>query len=249
MFGKNRKKKVRLCLMVVAACLFVAGVWGILATPGTAWAEKGGKGGGGKNQDKPVEVPGCATFRDDSGDAVKSDGLGPYCEAEITLLVDKFGVLPDYHRFTVHPYNKRDLWFDFSNPKVWEGDVNEPPFTTGFVQLSQFGSTQSGPRVDLLSMKPDDPNTMRLWMKLRDAASNKYYLIYFGDTIYDGNVWSGSNSITVTAGPDTDNDGLADSWTFESTGAGSLVLYEKGGGQQTRKGLFNLPFAVTFVRD
>jgi hypothetical protein len=38
MFGKNRKKKVGLCVMVVAACMALAALWAALATPETALA-------------------------------------------------------------------------------------------------------------------------------------------------------------------------------------------------------------------
>jgi hypothetical protein len=51
MFGKNRNKKVGLCVMVVTACLVMATFWAVLATPETALAKKPDKppgGGGGK---------------------------------------------------------------------------------------------------------------------------------------------------------------------------------------------------------
>ncbi len=52
MFGKNRNKKVGLCVMVVTASLVLAALWAVLATPETALAHHrpghgGGKGGGG----------------------------------------------------------------------------------------------------------------------------------------------------------------------------------------------------------
>lgn len=40
MFGKNRNKKVGLCVMVVTACLVLATLWAVLATPETALAVK-----------------------------------------------------------------------------------------------------------------------------------------------------------------------------------------------------------------
>ncbi len=40
MFGKNRKKKVGLCVMVVTSCFILAGLWAVLATPETALAKK-----------------------------------------------------------------------------------------------------------------------------------------------------------------------------------------------------------------
>jgi len=66
MFGKNRNKKVGLCVMVVTACLVLATVWAVLATPETALAAK------------PAALHGSATFRDDAADRVRSDGEGPY---------------------------------------------------------------------------------------------------------------------------------------------------------------------------
>jgi len=50
MFGKNRKKTVGLCVMVVTASLVLAAFWAVLATPETALAKKPDKppGGGGK---------------------------------------------------------------------------------------------------------------------------------------------------------------------------------------------------------
>ncbi|UCC99279.1 MAG: hypothetical protein JSW66_05215 [Phycisphaerales bacterium] len=40
MCGKNRNKKVGLCLMAVTTCLVLAGLWAVLTTPGTALAKK-----------------------------------------------------------------------------------------------------------------------------------------------------------------------------------------------------------------
>ncbi len=61
MFGKNRNKKVGICVMVVTSCFILAGLWAVLATPETALAHKdpddpghshggggGGSGGGGE---------------------------------------------------------------------------------------------------------------------------------------------------------------------------------------------------------
>ncbi len=65
MFGKNRNKKVGLCVTVVTACLVLAGLWIVLATPETALAgkpekppgqdkDKPGGGGGGGGKDEPT---------------------------------------------------------------------------------------------------------------------------------------------------------------------------------------------------
>lgn len=74
MFGKNKNKTVGLCVMVVAACLVMAAVWAVLATPETALAKKPDNPGGGE----PEALHGSATFRDALGDRVRSDGEGPY---------------------------------------------------------------------------------------------------------------------------------------------------------------------------
>ena len=87
MFGKNRNKKVGLCVMVVTASLALATVWAVLATSETALAHKNeadpdhshGKGseGDGDFKDIPVCIEGL-----DGG--VKTDGKdgGNYCASE-----------------------------------------------------------------------------------------------------------------------------------------------------------------------
>jgi hypothetical protein len=79
MFGKNRNKKVGLCVMVVTASLVLAGLWAVLATPETALAHKDpadpghshGKGGGGGGKGErtaevtitgPMQTLGTQTF-------------------------------------------------------------------------------------------------------------------------------------------------------------------------------------------
>jgi hypothetical protein len=51
MFGKNRKKKVGICVMVVTASLVLAGIWAVLATPETALAHKTDPKHHGKDKD------------------------------------------------------------------------------------------------------------------------------------------------------------------------------------------------------
>ncbi len=46
MFGKNKNKKVGLCVMVVTSCFILAVLWAVLATPETALAKKPDGGGG-----------------------------------------------------------------------------------------------------------------------------------------------------------------------------------------------------------
>jgi hypothetical protein len=56
MFGKNRKKTVGLCLMVVASCFILAGLWAVLATPETALAK--GKPGSSVAYDMVIDTAG-----------------------------------------------------------------------------------------------------------------------------------------------------------------------------------------------
>jgi hypothetical protein len=73
MFGKNRNKKVGLCVMVVTASLILAAVWAVLATPETALAKKPDNPGGGG---EPEVLHGTATFRDDLNEP--DDPLDPF---------------------------------------------------------------------------------------------------------------------------------------------------------------------------
>ena len=66
MFGKNRNKKVGLCVVVVTAFLVLAILLAVLATPETALAKKPGGGGGKETRTYRV------TFQDDSGTVAAS---------------------------------------------------------------------------------------------------------------------------------------------------------------------------------
>ena len=84
MFGKNRKKKVGICVMVVTSCFILAALWAVLATPETALAHKDpddpdhshGKGGGGDGDGACCSLNFCITFRDGENDAIGSDVFG-----------------------------------------------------------------------------------------------------------------------------------------------------------------------------
>ena len=58
MFGKNRNKKVGLCVMVVTASLVLAGLWAVLATPETALANKPPHNHGGDDGTAMVTISG-----------------------------------------------------------------------------------------------------------------------------------------------------------------------------------------------
>ncbi len=87
MFGKNRNKKVGICVMVVTASLVLASLWAVLATPETALAHKtgeehshGGGGGGKVGGDVSGWIFCKVTFDDRESDGVESDGVGDYVD-------------------------------------------------------------------------------------------------------------------------------------------------------------------------
>jgi Tol biopolymer transport system component len=62
MFGKNRNKKVGLCVMVVTVCLVLAALWAVLATSETALAAAPAGKGGGVQQDIPGARANAPTY-------------------------------------------------------------------------------------------------------------------------------------------------------------------------------------------
>ncbi len=124
MFGKNKNKKVGLCLMVVTSCFILAGLWAVLATPETALAKKPtDPGGGGGGKDK---VPTCVQF--DDGGSVMGDKVGeidnaPYCHNKKEKITVEFsnalsfgGHLHLQTNSTDKAANGREIFIDFGTP-------------------------------------------------------------------------------------------------------------------------------------
>jgi hypothetical protein len=118
MFGKNRNKKVGLCVMVVTACLVLAALWAVLATPETALAEKGGKGkGGGDFKDIPVCIEGLAG-------GVKTDD-GNYCASErgVTAFVGRRRAI----KLGFKKNSNRTIFLTLGSPMATiDGDPSQP---------------------------------------------------------------------------------------------------------------------------
>ena len=76
MFGKNRNKKVGLCVTVVTACLVLATLCAVLATPETALAKKPDNPGGGK--DKGGDKTAYSVDAVDHGAPLNPDGTYTY---------------------------------------------------------------------------------------------------------------------------------------------------------------------------
>ncbi len=218
MFGKNRNKKVGLCVMVVTSCFILAGIWAVLATPETALAKKPGGGGG-----KPEALHGTATFRDALGDRVQSDGGGPYTDASIGK---KGGAtvlgLGDFFRLKVK-LNKKNEGRSFNLDFVGL-DINPAFFP-------------ASPDVWILGVQ----GTLQEWraQDLNTGVLRKGNL-FFGQTGKDeANVsygrWGG-NYLTVTR---TD----VDVWTIESLPTDYAFFYRQDlGGFGTGP----MPFQVTY---
>lgn len=109
MFGKNRNKKVGLCVMVVTACLVLTALWAVLATPETALAgkpdtppgqDKEKPGGGGGERTALVTITGPMQTEGES----QTFGLGK--DNEQTLSVSRgiwtdWGAVPIRYNFAL----------------------------------------------------------------------------------------------------------------------------------------------------
>ncbi len=113
MFGKNRNKKVGLCVMVVTACLVLAGIWAVLATPETALAVK---------PDKPPKPP-----KDGGGERTAMVTIsGPM----VTEMAHSFGLGKDSNQtLALNSWSGADrggpvpISYNFVNTSNCEGDL------------------------------------------------------------------------------------------------------------------------------
>ena len=72
MSNKSKNNRVGICLVVIATCIVLVGLWAVLATPKAALAKKPSDGG-----DSGV-APVCIEF--DIGGGIQSDDGTPYCD-------------------------------------------------------------------------------------------------------------------------------------------------------------------------
>ena len=139
MFGKNKNKRVKICLMVVTTCLVLAVLWAVLATPETALAKKPDNPGGGE----PEALHGTATFEDRDGDRVRSDDGGPYTYTGSGKGGAILLGLGNFFRLSVNVDKKvvgRRFDMNFTAPPLEVVDVNDDPITfdlTAFLPASE----------------------------------------------------------------------------------------------------------------
>lgn len=207
MFGKNKNKKVGLCVMVVVSCIVLAGIWAVLATPETALAKKPTDppgGGGGK-----TTVPTCVQF--DDGGSVMGDKVGdldnaPYCHNKKDKITVEFsnalsfgGHLHLQTNSTDKAGNGRGIFIDFGTPvtlnngmeitttdELFEEDKKDR--VLGVSANLRVGAHQE---FDFLNMVEDDPNE---YVNLRIRV-----LFYFTDGSRD--------SLLIRLDPDGPDDG------------------------------------------
>ena len=231
MFGKNRNKKVGLCVMVVTAGLILATLWAVLAAPETALAKKpgGGGGGGGKKQEISVSV----TFRDDVGDGVKSDDGGAYTR-ERGNKVKAFIGMGGQLRLQTWDSTVRSIILNI--PEIIgsgcpKGDFGHAGLITlgeddgglngdGFLTEGQLDPGVKGDRLDLLAMDPGDENStkagLRILFPVPDNKNGDAWRLIFGEVNPGDGSSPLTNLVTVTR--------VSDSvWTIEA-GADDLAM-------------------------
>jgi len=229
MFVK-KNKTVGLYLMVVTACLVLATLWAVLATPETALAKKPGGGGGGKKQEISVSV----TFWDRDGDAVQSDEEGPYTR-ERGNKVKAFIGMGGQLRLQTWDSTVRSILLnipDISDPACPDGDFGHANLVTlgedddgldgdGILTEAQLDPGVGGDRLNLLEMGVESSTRagLRIGFPVPDNKNGDAWRLIFGEVgDEDGNPQT--NLVLVTAGADTDGDGKPNSWTIEA-GAGT----------------------------
>jgi len=269
MFGKNRNKKVGICVMVVTASLVLAGIWAVLATPGTALADP--PEGKGKDKDgddvRCCSLSFCITFRDvEDGaiDAIGSDGEGEYCNGG--KIVASAGGTAKHgcgFRFDMNKgqqFGQGRLGFldlgayndivgvdlpglvelQFRFNKSNEADTDPP---------EDDGDPVEAGGLDLCSMEVNGWAKVPMFINVGDASGNSVsYLIVFGapfpPTGREGEVGTNSEPVTVTR-----LDDLSDGrrvWTIES-----FATTENNGAAvrntANKEVLCNLPFLMTLT--
>ncbi len=208
MFGKNRKKKVGICVMVVTASLVLAAVWAVLATPETALAKKPGGGGGGGDTATCVQFDGDGSVEGDLGNTAYCDDKKAKVSVSITSNTGHF-------KLGTSSSNKvgagRGLVVDFGTPVTLSNGMvvssttealTDPRvlFVDGRVSVGAFQES-----VDFNTMEPGETNELaNLGIRLTfhfgsGATGNDSLLIRLApNEIGNDRHCPSSDSVTVT---------------------------------------------------
>ncbi len=269
MFGKNRKKKVGICVMVVTSCFILAALWAVLATPETALAHKTGEkhnhsgddGGGGGGD----TVPTCVQF--DVGSVMGDLGNTIYCDdkkAKVSVsitsntgnfslatsssnkvgagrgLVVDFGTLVTLAPGTINEMTVSSTTQALADPRVL--------FVDGRVSVGAFQES-----VDFNTMQPDETNELanlgiRITFHFTDgsgATGNDGLLIRLAPNVVGNDRHCpSSDSVTVTYLGTPDPDGLR-KWRVET----QPVVVHGAGISRTGEGEFLDTNLLTDVND
>ena len=227
MFGKNRNKKVGLCVMVVTSCLVLAVLWAVLATPEIALAHKNpddpdhSHGGG-----EPEALHGTATFRDDPSDRVCSDGEGPYTYTGSGKGGAILLGLGDFFRLRVNVDKKvvgRRFVLDFDGLDI---DSAFLPASQDFWVLYVQGTLEAFRNVPIDDVGVTRVGRLRFGTKGVDAA----YVNYGAAP-----TWNGAPLTVKRIGTDV--------WTIESKPGDEAHLFREKGEEF---GYASMPFLITY---
>ena len=269
MFGKNRNKKVGICVMVVTASLVMASLWAVLATPETALAVKPdkppGKDKDGGGDGACCSLNFCITFREN--DAIGSDELDedndgetdPYCNGgKIVAIAGGSAATGCGFRFDMNKgqkFGQGRLRFldlgDYYNNKV---GVVLPGFVELQFRFNKLNEADTDPTdvdgdpvgaggLEFCSMEVGESGTVPMWISVVDEFGNSVsYLIVFGAVFppNEGEVGSHSDPVTVTRKSDIDG---RRRWTIESL-ATDVAAVRNTANEEV---LCNLPFLMTLT--
>ena len=262
MFGKNRKKKVGICLMVVTSCFILAGIWAVLATPETALAKKPDKppGGGGGDDGACCSLNFCITFREAVTDVILSDGEGEYCNGgKIVAIAGGTAKHGCGFRFDMNKGQKfgqgRLGFLDLSACEVTVG-VDLTELVELQFRFNKSNEADTDPTnvdgdpigaggLNFCSMEVGELGTVPMFINVGDASGNSVnYLIVFGapfpPTGREGEVGSNSDPVTVTRKSDIDG---RRRWTIESLATDVAAVRNT----DNEEVLCNLPFLMTLT--
>ncbi len=238
MFVKNRNKTVGLCVMVVTACLVLATLWAVLATPETAL---GGKPGG-KKQEISVSV----TFRDGTDDRVKSDcatGDCPYTR-ERGNKVKAFIGLGGQLRLGTWDSTVRSILLNIpASACTLQGGFGHANLVTLGEDTDDDGvltpeglEGDIGHRLDLLAMDTGSDNSkkagLRITFPVPDNKNGDHWRLIFGG--------GDAGLVTVTRVSDSE-------WTIEAGVDDLAALVRSGQGQEPCDHV-SMPFLITVVK-
>lgn len=270
MFGKNRNKKVGLCLMVVMASLVLAAVWAVLATPETALADP--PEGKGKDKDGGNEIPVGIAFDDADGDGIKSDGDS---KKKVTAIVGRnFSIFLETNNSNKTTAG-RTLWLDLSgglgcvdsvSVDVSDGVGGAGDDSDGIcdhcfegvpdLPTERFGTLPSDQKFGYpdnakLEIRGKDLDGLRVWdmvetnARLYFSVGGQSWVLHWGPyMLHDRWTYApGTDPVTVFR---SDND----TWVISSTGDSIACLYRDNNPPHRETeyhGQVRVPFGLTAV--